>query len=90
MAQRYTRNNLVEDVESVNATMEEFGIDWRYVVGGRYGYTALDAGTVEITNQHCVNTTVQCGTPRECREALYRDSYYKIERKAKEAIKENK
>ena len=75
---RYTAKDLKAEVERVNQDMEERGIDWRYVVGGRYGYTALDGGTVEIVSKHCINTTHQCGSPRECRDALYSDAYYRM------------
>ncbi len=77
-SKRYTAANLRTEVETVNQKFAESDIDWCYVVGGRNGYTALDGGTVEITDRHCINTTHQCGSPRECRDAMYRDAYYRM------------
>lgn len=68
---RYTANALKSDVIRLNKELEEQGNEFRFVVGGRNGYTAVDLATVEQQSRHVLSRNLECGTPRECLEACY-------------------
>ena len=63
---RYTANRLDEDLQPMNAELERIKHDFRFVIGGRYGYTAIDLATPELIERHCVSRMLVGGTPREC------------------------
>jgi hypothetical protein len=69
--QRYTANALKVDVELLNKELEKQGNEFRFVVGGRNGYTAIDLATVEQMKRHVSTRNLECGTPRECLNACY-------------------
>jgi hypothetical protein len=68
---RYSYNNLKADAEILNAKLAEKGHDMRFMVGARYGYSAIDLATVEQFARHCCQRTLQTGTPRECLAACH-------------------
>ncbi|KKK48640.1 hypothetical protein LCGC14_3143100 [marine sediment metagenome] len=63
---RYTGKRLEEDVDDLNAKLEKMDDEYRFVVGYRYNYTAIDLATPEQVERHCCHSTLICGTPREC------------------------
>lgn len=63
---RYTYKNLTADVEILNAKLAEKGHNMRFMVGARYGYSAIDLATVEQFARHCCQRNLALGTPREC------------------------
>lgn len=69
---RYTFNALKADVETLNKELEDRGSGYRFVVGGRNGYTAVDLARVEQIQNHTCERNLECGSPRECLEACYR------------------
>jgi len=68
---RYTYNNLTTDVEILNAKLAEKGHNMRFMVGARYGYSAIDLATVEQLARHCCERNLDTGTPRECLNACH-------------------
>lgn len=68
---RYTSKALKNDVVTLNKELEEQGSEYRFVVGGRNGYTAIDLATVEQMQRKVVGRNLECGTPRECLNACY-------------------
>ena len=71
MKTRYTGKSLEHDVEQMNKQLEVAKNDFRFVVGYRYNYTAIDLATPEQVKRHCCHSTLQCGTPRECLAACH-------------------
>lgn len=69
MKSRYTSKSLESDVAALNITLERIGDPYRFSVGGRYGYTAVDLATPEQLAQHCCQWMLIGGTPRECLNA---------------------
>ena len=68
---RYTHKALESDVEILNAKLAEKGHNMRFMVGARYGYSAIDLATVEQLARHCCQRTLDTGTPRECLNACH-------------------
>lgn len=64
---RYTSTALEIDVKALNLKLEKHKHHLRFQVGGRNGYTAIDLCDPEIMCS-CggLESTLQCGTPREC------------------------
>ena len=63
---RYTYNRLKEDIAALNKELEERGHEYRFQLGHRNGYTAIDlARTQQHKRGTCVRN-IQCGSPREC------------------------
>jgi len=70
MKQRYTHKQLTVDVDKINALLDARGdTSMRFVVGGRYGYSAIDLATPEQLKKHCCERMLIGGTPRQCYEA---------------------
>lgn len=63
---RYTGKSLEADLIGMNETLARVGDPYRFVIGYRYNYTAIDLATPENAARHCTNRNLQCGTPREC------------------------
>ncbi len=63
---RYTHKALEADVDSLNKMLEEKGHNMRFMIGARYGYSAIDLATVEQFARHCCERMLVGGTPREC------------------------
>jgi hypothetical protein len=72
MKTRYTSKQLEADVKELNAKLEDRQNPFRFVVGGRYGYTAIDLATPEQITRHCCERMLAGGTPRECLAACYK------------------
>ncbi len=68
---RYTHKALESDVETLNAKLAEKGHPMRFMVGTRYGYSAIDLATVEQLARHCCQRNLDSGTPRECLAACH-------------------
>lgn len=68
---RYTEKQLRESADHLNTELERLGIHLRYKVGGRNGYTAIDATDPRSTGGVILNT-VEAGTPRECNGTMRR------------------
>lgn len=68
---RYTSKSLEYDLVAINAKLAERGHKYRLIIGGRYGYTAIDLATVEQAASFCIQSTLICGTPRECLAAAH-------------------
>ena len=66
MTTRYTYKSLEAECSYLNDQMKADGIEWVLVPGGRYGYSAVDIATPEAAARHCVNRTLETGSPREC------------------------
>jgi hypothetical protein len=66
MKTRYTSKSLEKDVAELNQKLATRNHEYRFVVGGRYGYTAIDLATPEQAAQHCCQRMLIGGTPREC------------------------
>lgn len=69
---RYTHKALTADVETLNAKLAEKSHDMRFMVGARYGYSAIDLATVEQLARHCCQRMLEGGTPRECLAACHK------------------
>ena len=66
---RITVVTLRAEVDRINDCLARDGIRERLVVGGRYGYQAVDEYTVDADGKRIgswVNRTVCAGTSREC------------------------
>lgn len=63
---RYTHKSLQADVAELNEKLAEKGHEYRFMVGGRYNYSAIDLATVEQLERHCCQRNLTLGTPREC------------------------
>lgn len=68
---RYTHKSLAADVELLNAKLAEKGHEMRFMIGGRYNYSAIDLATVEQLARHCCQRNLDTGTPRECLNACH-------------------
>jgi hypothetical protein len=68
---RYTHNNLIADVEILNAKLAEKGHIMRFMVGGRCNYSAIDLATIEQLARHCCQRMLVGGSPRECLAACH-------------------
>ena len=62
---RYTSKQLEKDVEDLNKKLEKLNHEFRFVVGGRYGYTVIDLATPEQMRIYCCQRMLESGTPRE-------------------------
>ena len=63
---RYTFKSLDNDIDALNAQLENWGHTPRLQAGQRYGYSALDLATVEQHARHCCERNLETGSPREC------------------------
>ena len=84
MSNRYTAKDLQELVDSVNETMRKNNINWRFVVGGSYGYTNVYNATSEDVTRHCTHSLIEAGAPRVCADAVHRYAYYYLADKLRE------
>lgn len=66
MKTRYTAKALEADIIPLNEKLAKWGHPYRFVVGGRNGYTAIDLATPEQIKAHGCQTMLIGGTPREC------------------------
>lgn len=71
MKTRYTGKSLEADVVRFNQQLEARGDAFRFSVGYRYNYTAIDLATPEQLKRHCCHRMLIGGTPRECLNACY-------------------
>ena len=67
---RYTGKSLENDIAEINKRLESAGHPYRFDVGYRYGYTAVDLATPEQLARHCCSRNHETGTPRECLAAV--------------------
>jgi hypothetical protein len=72
MKTRYTGKSLEKDVEQFNKQLAERSDRFRFAVGYRYNYTAIDLATPEQLARHCCHRNLETGTPRECLNACYK------------------
>ena len=72
MKTRYTGKSLEADCVRFNEQLAERGDAYRFDVGYRYNYTAVDLATPEQLARHCCQRNLETGTPRECLAACYR------------------
>lgn len=63
---RYTASRLAEDIAELNKTLERMKHPLRFVIGGRYGHSAIDMATPEQISRHVCERNLALGTPREC------------------------
>lgn len=63
---RYTHKALAADVEALNAKLAEKNHEYRFMIGARYNYSAVDLATPEQLARHCCQRMLVGGTPREC------------------------
>lgn len=63
---RYTAARLETDLVDMNETLAKMGDPYRFLIGGRYGHTAVDLATPEQLARHCCQRNLELGTPREC------------------------
>lgn len=63
---RYTHKSLAADLEILNAKLAEKGHEYRFMIGARYNYSAVDLATPEQLARHCCQRNLALGTPREC------------------------
>lgn len=68
---RYTGKSLEADIAAINARLEERKHAYRFDVGYRYNYTAIDLATPEQLARHCCQRNLATGTPRECLNAVH-------------------
>jgi hypothetical protein len=68
---RYTYKALKADVQQLNIELEERKSEYRFVLGGRNGYTAIDLARTDQLDKHTCERNLVCGTPRECLQACY-------------------
>jgi len=71
MKTRYTHKRLEADVARFNEQLTARNDAYRFDVGSRYNYSAIDLATPEQLARHCCQRTLQTGTPRECLNACY-------------------
>ena len=71
MKTRYTCKQLEKDLIALNEKLARANHEYRFVIGARYGYTAIDLATPEQEKRHCVARTLDCGTPKGCLNACY-------------------
>ena len=69
---RYTGKSLEADVKGFNEQLAARGDAYRFDVGYRYNYTAIDLATPKQLARHCCARNLQTGTPRECLNACYK------------------
>jgi hypothetical protein len=69
---RYTGKLLEADVARFNQQLAERGDAYRFEVGYRYNYTAIDLATPEQLASHCCTRNLEVGSPRDCLNACYR------------------
>ncbi len=72
MKTRYTGKSLEADCVRFNAQLAERGDSYRFDVGYRNGYTAVDLATPAQLERHCCQRNLEVGTPRDCLNACYR------------------
>ena len=75
---RYTHKALTADVESLNKILAEKNHEYRFIVGARNGYSAIDLATVEQMKRHCCERMLEGGTPRECIAKCYEYMTYSV------------
>lgn len=63
---RYAYNRLKDDVEGLNSQLEERGHGYRFQIGGRNGYTAIDLARLDQLKGRTSERNLVCGSPREC------------------------
>jgi hypothetical protein len=68
---RYTHKRLEADVARLNETLAARSDKYRFDVGSRYNYSAIDLATPEQLARHCCSRMLVGGTPRECLNACY-------------------
>ena len=71
MKTRYTYKQLEKDLVTLNEKLTRANHEYRFVIGARYGYTAIDLATPEQEKRFCVSRMLDCGTPRECLSACH-------------------
>lgn len=71
---RYTSKMLETDAAELNEELAAEGIRTQYIVGGRYGYTAVDVRRGNMLEHSGISGTVETGTARECMAAMYADA----------------
>ena len=68
---RFTAKALDAALPALNQTLAEIGDEYRFVAGGRNGYTAVDLATPEQSARFCCSRNLESGTPRECLAACH-------------------
>lgn len=63
MNERYTHNKMEADLEAINQQLKIDDINLVFVAGQRYGYSAIDYGTNEQIERHCIQSTLDAGKP---------------------------
>lgn len=71
MKTRYTAKQLEADLVELNEKLVKCNHQYRFVIGGRYGYTAIDLATPEQAEHGCCQRMLIGGTPRECLNECY-------------------
>lgn len=74
MTKRYTNKALTEDCAELNEKLVKLyelnGTEpsrrYFFVVGARYGWSAIDLATDEDRARHCCARTLTSGKPRDC------------------------
>ena len=65
---RYTAKMLENAIDGMNERLEREGAKFRFVVGYRNGYTAIDSARPEDIARYCVYSNLFGGSPKECHE----------------------
>lgn len=68
---RYTAKQLEKDIEQLNTKLAEKNHEYRFMVGYRYNYTAIDLATTEQMARGCCSRMLVGGTPRQCLSECY-------------------
>ena len=71
MKTRFTYKSLSFEIEKLNSKLAAAGHEYRFVIGQRNNYTAIDLATPSQMARYCCQRNLHCGTPRECLNACY-------------------
>ena len=66
MKSRYTHKDLDSALPALNEKLAKLGHEYRFDLGARYGYSAIDLATPEQLKAHTCYRMLHGGTPREC------------------------